>query len=187
MLDPFCGYATACIVSDDLERNWIGIDLERQAGDVLRQRLFVRAKRHHAQLMLEEYKGDFDLRMTPPKRTDDEDEERIHPDLNEFLYELQEHRCNGCGREVDIIDLESDHIVPSSKGGEKYTERNRNLLCRRCNGRKSNRYTLAELRDIMDEEHLSVFDMRPLDEKRAPAFTERRKELRWRRMNRGQG
>ena len=187
VLDPFCGCATACIVAEDLGRNWIGIDLEPQAEKVLRERQFVRAKRHHTQLMLEEYKGDFTVRTAPSKRTDDEDEEKIHPDLNDFLYELQEHRCNGCGRELDIIDLESDHVVPSSKGGEKYTERNRNLLCRRCNGKKSNKYTLAELRDLLRGEDKIAFDMRPLDANRELAFQQRRVELRRRRANRGEG
>ncbi|MYK35868.1 MAG: hypothetical protein F4045_12425, partial [Chloroflexi bacterium] len=186
VLDPFCGCATACIVAEDLERNWIGIDLEPQAESVLRQRLFVRAKRHHTQLMLEEYKGDFTTRSTPPTRSEYEDDEKIHPDLNDFLYELQEHRCNGCGRELDVIDMESDHIVPSSKGGEKYTERNRNLLCGRCNRRKSNKYTIAELREILKKEDQIAFDMSTLDPKREIAFQQRRLELRRRRINRGE-
>ena len=186
VLDPFCGCATACVVAEDLDRNWIGIDLESQAEKVLRDRLFVRERRHHTQLILEQYKGDFTTRTTPPKRTDDEDDEKIHPDLNDFLYGLQEHRCNGCGRELDIIDMESDHIVPSSKGGEKYTERNRNLLCGRCNRRKSNKYTIAELREILKKEDQIAFDMSTLDPKRELAFQQRKVQLRRRRMNRGE-
>ena len=185
VLDPFCGCATACVVADDLGRNWIGIDLEKQAKSVLEQRLLVREKRPHEQKVLSEYRGDFTTLYTPPKRTDDEDEETIHPDFSDFLYELQEHRCNGCGRELDIIDLESDHIEPSSKGGEKYTERNRNLLCGRCNRKKSNKHSLTALRDLLREEGLIAYDMRLLDPKRGPAFAARREELRRRRRNAG--
>ena len=139
-------------------------------------------------MVLSEFRGNFTMRRTPTKRTDDEDEETIHPDLNEFLYELQGHRCNGCGYESRLCDLQSDHLEPVSKAPEKkYVESNRNLLCADCNRRKSNKYTLTQLRDILRDENEIVFDMRPLDAKRAPAFEARREERRKRRQNQGVG
>ena len=41
--------------------------------------------------------------------------------------------------------MELDHILPRAEGGENYIT-NRILLCRPCNGWKSNSYTLAGLR-----------------------------------------
>ena len=39
MLDPFCGCATTCIGSEKLERQWIGIDIEPEARNLVIQRL----------------------------------------------------------------------------------------------------------------------------------------------------
>ena len=38
VLDPFCGCATACIASERLHRQWIGIDMAPQAAEVLNAR-----------------------------------------------------------------------------------------------------------------------------------------------------
>ena len=54
--------------------------------------------------------------------------------------------CAGCGWSLEYEFMELDHILPRSEGGENYIT-NRILLCRPCNGWKSNNYTLAGLRN----------------------------------------
>ena len=39
VLDPFCGCATTCVAAQQLDRKWIGIDIERQAVNILIERL----------------------------------------------------------------------------------------------------------------------------------------------------
>ncbi|MCL2597457.1 MAG: site-specific DNA-methyltransferase, partial [Paludibacter sp.] len=39
VLDPFCGCATTCVAAQQLGRKWIGIDIEKQAVNVLIDRL----------------------------------------------------------------------------------------------------------------------------------------------------
>ena len=52
--------------------------------------------------------------------------------------------CAGCGRELELPFMELDHIAPKSDRGENYIL-NRILLCRPCNGRKSDNLTLRGL------------------------------------------
>ena len=39
VLDPFCGCATTCIAAEKLERQWIGIDIEPEARNLVIERL----------------------------------------------------------------------------------------------------------------------------------------------------
>ena len=39
VMDPFCGCATTCVAAQQLQRKWIGIDIEKQAVSILIQRL----------------------------------------------------------------------------------------------------------------------------------------------------
>ncbi|MGL4593707.1 MAG: HNH endonuclease, partial [Thermoguttaceae bacterium] len=50
----------------------------------------------------------------------------------------QKGKCNSCGGEFELRNLEIDHIVPKSKGGGDYYE-NYQLLCGSCNRIKGNR------------------------------------------------
>ena len=38
VLDPFCGCATACVATQDLNRKWIGIDISEKAVELVLQR-----------------------------------------------------------------------------------------------------------------------------------------------------
>lgn len=63
---------------------------------------------------------------------------------NKLRYEILARdgfRCKTCGRTPDEIDvvLEVDHIVPASLGGTNDPE-NLRVLCRDCNGGRSNDY-----------------------------------------------
>jgi len=51
-------------------------------------------------------------------------------------YERQNGVCAKCGKHFDILEMEADHIDPWSKGG-KTTPENCQMLCQKCNRRKS--------------------------------------------------
>ena len=51
-------------------------------------------------------------------------------------FERQGGTCRVCGRRFSYEEMEGDHIVPWSKGGKTVPE-NLQMLCRRCNGMKS--------------------------------------------------
>ena len=62
-------------------------------------------------------------------RTFDEDEKRSK-------YEEQKGVCARCGSHFEYEEMQGDHIIPWSKGGKTEYE-NLQMLCRRCNNRKS--------------------------------------------------
>lgn len=54
------------------------------------------------------------------------------------VYEKQNHKCAGCGKECKFEEMEGDHITAWSKGGA--TEyKNLQMLCFKCNKSKSNK------------------------------------------------
>lgn len=55
------------------------------------------------------------------------------------VYEQQNGVCRICLNRFDISEMDADHIVPWSKGGKTVIE-NCQMLCRKCNHEKSNRY-----------------------------------------------
>jgi len=128
VLDPFCGCATTCVAAQQLQRKWIGIDLEKTTVDVLVQRLSDAPGRLFR---------DFVATDQIPKRSDIKE---IQPSesVKQRLYKQQNGKCNACGHNFECRNLEIDHIVPKSKGGGDYYE-NYQLLCGSCNRIKGNR------------------------------------------------
>ena len=127
ILDPFCGCATTCVAAQQLNRQWIGIDIEKQAANVLVDRLKTDAGMF----------SDFIHRIDTPQRTDIE-QEPITTNIKERLFKEQKGCCNACSVELEIWHFEVDHIVPRAKGGGNYYE-NYQLLCGNCNRVKGDR------------------------------------------------
>ena len=128
VLDPFCGCATTCVASQQLNRRWIGIDIEEQAAHLLVERLSDDAG------MFKDFVHTFDF----PERTDLPIESPSKPDLKQAMFEEQGGKCNACENEMRIVDFHIDHIIPVSKGGSD-TRENYQLLCGNCNMIKGNR------------------------------------------------
>ncbi|MEM9424272.1 MAG: DNA methyltransferase, partial [Spirochaetota bacterium] len=138
VLDPFCGCATTCVAAQRLGRNWIGIDIEEKAVEVLLDRL---------EQTRDIWGDDFIQRSDIPRRTDIQ-EEAVTQSVKERLFSDQNGHCNACDHPMRITDFEVDHIIPKSKGGGDYYE-NYQLLCGNCNRIKGNRpmeYLLSKLR-----------------------------------------
>ena len=127
VFDPFCGCATTCVAAQQLGRKWIGIDIEKQARNILIERLSDDAGLFK----------DFVNTTIVPQRTDIQIAESTKS-IKERLYKEQNGLCNGCKTQFEIRNLEIDHIVPKLKGGGDYYE-NYQLLCGACNRMKGDR------------------------------------------------
>jgi site-specific DNA-methyltransferase (adenine-specific) len=128
VMDPFCGCATTCVAAQQLGRKWIGIDIEKQAVDILVERLSDDAGMFK----------DFVNTDIIPQRTDIQIIDSKEKSVKERLYKEQNGICNGCGVEFNILNLTVDHIIPESKGGGSCYE-NYQLLCSHCNSTKGDR------------------------------------------------
>ena len=137
VLDPFCGCATACHAAERLNRQWIGIDISEKAAQLIQMRI-----NHDLTVS-----GDYDV----IHRTDIPQISGMRTkNIKHILYGMQEGKCNGCCGHYDIKNLEVDHIVPRSKGGQDVDE-NLQLLCGHCNRVKGGKLTMAELKTRLKE------------------------------------
>ena len=161
VLDPFAGCATTCVAAEHLGREWIAIDINAEAEDVIFDRLQREAKLPPG---ARSWKREVSVKRTPPKRTDDGEKAApelvlVSPKLQGPRMSLAELRsqlsvrhgayCQGCGFTPPdglLEYLEVDHRLPKSLEGSDDLS-NRILLCPPCNGVKSNKKTLAELRE----------------------------------------
>jgi site-specific DNA-methyltransferase (adenine-specific) len=127
VLDPFCGCATTCVAAQQLGRKWIGIDIEKQPAQILIDRLSDDAGLFKDFIATDQIPKRSDLKITPKS-----------PSVKERLYKQQNGKCNACGEDFKIWNLEIDHIIPDTKGGGDYYE-NYQLLCGSCNRIKGDR------------------------------------------------
>ena len=161
VLDPFAGCATTCVAAEQLGRQWIGIDIREESGGVILERL----EREVSESMA--WDAIVRTPMTAPERTEAGESaapelllvlpERVGRripirELRENLIVRDGQRCQGCGWEPQWPDyLQVDHKRPKALGGEDVMD-NYALLCDPCNRKKSNRLTLAELRQARASE-----------------------------------
>ncbi len=122
VIDPFCGCATTCVAAQQLQRGWIGIDVEEQAVNELINRLSDDGQ---------DLFTDFIHLTQAPQRTDLQIV-LISKTIKQQMFDEQSGDCNGCGGAFEMRNLEIDHIVPKAKGGGDYME-NYQLLCGSCN------------------------------------------------------
>ena len=171
VLDPFAGCATTIMAAQQNGRRWVGIDRRpdarfhvvcrmegiktKDAEDIrnlphLTDWLDARLARHDAR-----------FRTEPPVRTDSgntaapflaavhtasEKSILTHREMKDYLLETFGLRCWGCGFTApDERYLELDHVDPKADGGSNHLD-NRALLCKPCNGAKSNNLTMGALR-----------------------------------------
>ena len=137
VLDPFCGCATACVAAEQLNRQWIGIDISPSAEDITKLRL---------QDIVDEGASlfnpfdDVTVNSAPPVPTFKREEAtqirlpaaRAH---KHELYGLQEGRCAGCRFHFPFRNMTIDHIIPQAKSGTDQRD-NLQLLCQACNSAK---------------------------------------------------
>ena len=132
VLDPFCGCATALVSAELLRRKWIGIDLSPKAAELVVSRL------QNNDTPLDP--STFTHTTSNPIRTDIEREMAVthseRESLKRVLYSNQDGLCNLCHVAFENRNLELDHIVPKSKGGQDWVD-NFQLLCGNCNRIKS--------------------------------------------------
>ena len=129
VLDPFCGCATTCVAAQQLDRQWIGIDIESKSAELVVERLS-----NDAGLF-----QDFIHLTQIPTRSDVQIEsiDNNKKSIKEKLGKQHGKVCNACGMD-NYANLEIDHIVPKSKGGQDIYE-NYQLLCGNCNRIKGNK------------------------------------------------
>ena len=156
VLDPFCGCATTPVAAERLGRKWIGMDVWTGAYQIILDRLNL-----EKQIWRPE---DVRLITRPPTRTDDgvtasaylaqiEGRPAQRPrfskdEMKAILIGQWGAVCWGCGFEPPNGDdrfFDLDHNWPKSAGGHNDLD-NRAILCRPCNGRKSNKLALDGLR-----------------------------------------
>jgi len=127
VMDPFCGCATTCVAAQQLGRKWIGIDIEKQPVKILIERLSNDAGLFRDFVATDQVPKRSDLKIVLPS-----------PAVKEQLYKEQKGKCNACGEDFKMWNLEIDHIIPVAKGGGDYYE-NYQLLCGSCNRIKGDR------------------------------------------------
>ena len=161
VLDPFAGCATACVVAEQLGRQWIGIDINEKSGGAILRRLarevsrtmpwsdIVRTTRAVPDRIDDGEPPAPDLVLKPPKPK----EKRISmPEAREALAQRDGLRCLGCGYVPPYLDhLYVDHKKPRKLQGME-SMGNFALLCGPCNRKKSHRLALRELQDARVEE-----------------------------------
>ena len=139
VLDPFCGCATACVAAEQLNRQWIGIDIADSAEMITKIRLNDASQQGH--LMSPITMSDVLVTSETPIRTDTDSQApkqisfpnyKVH---KKNLYGIQEGYCNGCKRHFENRNLTVDHIRPQSDGGTDHIK-NLQLLCAFCNSTK---------------------------------------------------
>ena len=157
VLDPFAGCATTCVAAEQLGRQWIGIDIREEAGEVIFDRL-----QNEVINGSMAWNDIIRVLMEAPDRTDDgeyaapelllESPPPQQPKLSTAevkaqLLNMDGMVCLGCGWEPHHTDyLQVDHRKPKDKKGREVIT-NFGLLCGPCNLKKGKKWSLRELQE----------------------------------------
>ena len=163
VLDPFCGCATTLVAGEQLKRQWIGADIWNKAHEVVIERLkedggiknnlFETKSIIYTKELPERTDDGYDavpfMKTKLKKKRNPEPWQLLsRKDIVNELIQAQSINdlviCAGCGRELEPEFMELDHIKPKVEGGENDIS-NRILLCRPCNGKKRDRFTMRGL------------------------------------------
>ena len=134
VVDPFCGCATACVAAEQLERQWIGIDIDMETANIMRERA------EGQQTILENWDNvvvDARRAALLPRRENEKEFNKNDKALKRELYDRQGRKCaakNCLNNESQLsMDLmEMDRILSGKRGG-RYILGNVQLLCPQCN------------------------------------------------------
>lgn len=142
VLDPFCGGATTLVAAHNLERKWIGIDVNPKAAALVRQRLAQAVK---------PIDGEVCVRDDVPRRTDLPLDLQIpRRDRKTLLFGLQQGSCWGCRDHRVFRHLTLDHIVARNIGGQDIFD-NLQLLCAACNSKKGTQQMAVFIQQLETE------------------------------------
>jgi len=168
VLDPFCGCGTTLVAAEELNRQWVGIDIWDNAKKIIlglferhglidkdkregfsdtQQKLFTKDITWTSDLPVRTDQGEEAVPFLKTKLKVDEPKGRkmTRAEMLEFLLDQHGSKCKGCNRQFDDPRyLELDHNTPRSDGGLNHIS-NRILLCGPCNKDKSNNLTLSGL------------------------------------------
>ena len=94
VLDPFCGCATTCIAAEQLNRQWIGIDVSVRAYELVKDRLKkeIKGEQENGQRDLLNYAKEVYFTTNPPKRTDIQDGDNL---LRKYVYIISNPKYKG--------------------------------------------------------------------------------------------
>ena len=84
IFDPFCGCATSCIAAEQLNRQWIGIDVSIKAFEFVKERL-------KKEVPADMFRGEPNFSTAPPKRTD----EGANMQLKKWVYVISNNQYQG--------------------------------------------------------------------------------------------
>ncbi|MXY04154.1 MAG: site-specific DNA-methyltransferase [Acidimicrobiales bacterium] len=129
VLDPFCGCATTMVAADDLQRQWVGIDISPKAAHLVMERIEQRQGMFPDIIHRTDLPQRTDLGKLPPYNCREN---------RETLYGQQGGDCAGCRDHFQPRHLEVDHIIADKKGGTDHID-NLQLLCGHCNRVKGDR------------------------------------------------
>ncbi len=165
VLDPFCGCATTPVAAEQLERQWVGMDIWDGAKDIVLARLADEWLFTAAAAEKQMFPHLVHIETKPPTRTDEnevavaalrlkirrpsEPWQRItRRGMMNVLAAAQASSggviCAGCGRVLEREFMQLDHIRPKAGRGENHIL-NRILLCGPCNRRKGDSLTMPGL------------------------------------------
>lgn len=134
VLDPFAGCATTCVAAEQLDRQWIGIDIDPTAADVTLERL-----RNETSSVFEQDPDAVRVRHAPPKQIDMRGVSDA--DMRRIIHAAQGGFCANrfcTAGQLREVDLELDHRLARARGGSDSLD-NRIGLCSDCNRRKGSK------------------------------------------------